>query len=214
MSHVDWTNWLAQCNRELLENLQADFARWDFTTEEIHDELEDLGIRSDALSSQWIGNPGATAEQLTEAERRLGITLPPSYRTFLQISNGWPLPGYTVPRLFSTHEIEWLQQQDPQVVAIWTYDPLPITLSETEYLDYSQHAHEFRAEHLKTALAISEREWAGSAVYLLNPQVITTDGEWEAWLFAHWLPGVIRYPSFHTLIEAERANFLRHRRSS
>src|ERR687890_250192 len=35
-----------------------------------------------------LGRPGATAEQIREAEARLGATLPPSYREFLKASNG------------------------------------------------------------------------------------------------------------------------------
>ncbi len=47
-----------------------------------------------------------------------------------------------------------------------------------------------------TALEISDHEVSGSAVYLLTPQIITPEGEWEAWFFAHWIPGAERYRSF------------------
>jgi SMI1 / KNR4 family (SUKH-1) len=34
-------------------------------------------------------NPGASAAQIANVERRLGAPLPPSYRAFLELHNGW-----------------------------------------------------------------------------------------------------------------------------
>jgi hypothetical protein len=42
---------------------------------------------------------------------------------------------------------------------------------------------------------------------LLNPNIVTPDGEWEALYFAHWIPGADRYPSFWELMQAEREAF-------
>ena len=61
-------------------------------------------------------------------------------------------------------------------------------------------------EYLQTALEISDVGDAG--IYLLNPQVVTEEGEWETWFFANWLPGATRYRSFQELMEAEYQNFL------
>lgn len=36
-------------------------------------------------------NPGASERAVAEAEQRLGIPLPPSYRAFLMLNDGWPL---------------------------------------------------------------------------------------------------------------------------
>jgi hypothetical protein len=44
-------------------------------------------------------------------------------------------------------------------------------------------------------------------VYLLNPCVVTEDGEWEAWYLAHWLPGAVRYRSFWDLMNDEYTTF-------
>lgn len=35
-------------------------------------------------------NPGATEEQLEDAERKLGVSLPEDHRAFLTLNNGWP----------------------------------------------------------------------------------------------------------------------------
>lgn len=37
---------------------------------------------------------------------------------------------------------------------------------------------------------------------LLNPRVTFPDGEWEAWDYASWYPGVYRYRSFRDMMEA------------
>ena len=43
-------------------------------------------------------------------------------------------------------------------------------------------------------------EGQDGAVYLLNPKVKTSNGEWEAWNFANWYPGAYRYPSFRSMV--------------
>jgi len=63
-----------------------------------------------------------------------------------------------------------------------------------------------RASYLLTSLEISDR--GDDSIYLLNPKIVTEDGEWEAWLFANWIPGAIRYRSFWDLMQAEYKNFL------
>jgi hypothetical protein len=46
-----------------------------------------------------------------------------------------------------------------------------------------------------------------AAILLLNPEVVSDEGEWEAWFFASWLPGAGRFRSFEELMrfEARRA---------
>ena len=70
----------------------------------------------------------------------------------------------------------------------------------------AQDCSQLRVEYLATALAISTKR--NSAIYVLNPQVITNDGEWEAWFFGDWLPGADRYRSFQDMMEAEYETFL------
>ena len=39
-------------------------------------------------------------------------------------------------------------------------------------------------------------------VLLLHPERVGDDGEWQASLFADWVPGIERHPSFFALIRA------------
>jgi len=64
----------------------------------------------------------------------------------------------------------------------------------------------FDVKHLAHTLCISEV--GDSAVLLLNPMVVWPDGEWEAWLFANWLPGATRYRSFADWMTHELAGLL------
>jgi hypothetical protein len=61
-------------------------------------------------------------------------------------------------------------------------------------------------KYLQQALEISDR--GDSSIYLLNPNIVTADGEWEAWFFGDWLPGADRYHSFIDLMQAEYETFL------
>ncbi|MEP6775046.1 MAG: SMI1/KNR4 family protein [Chloroflexota bacterium] len=148
---------------------------------------------------------GASAEQLAAAETRLGVSLPRSYRTFLQATNDCLTGSDFVYELWPAEGIDWFQKLNPQWVEACTGPHLPDgpTVSDDKYFDYgaSQDPAYLRVEYLTTALQISPR--GDSAVYLLNPQVVTEDGAWEAWFFANWLPGATGYRSFVEMILKE-----------
>jgi hypothetical protein len=154
----------------------------------------------EVVASGWLGYPPATGEQLAQAEARLGVTLPPSYRAFLATSNGWRLTGHFIDRLWSAQEITWFRDRNQEWIDNWLEgarsqggpDPIP----DDEYFVYGddQRSVSFREEYWGASLQISEE--GDGAVYLLNPRAVTADGEWEAWFFANWLPGATRYRSY------------------
>ena len=96
----------------------------------------------------------------------------PSYRSFLSVSNGFLQPGVIVPRLLTANEVAWLRDVDQETIDVWTGSGDPGGFER----------------HLPAALRVSARETVGTAMYLLNPEIITAEGEWEAWFFAHWVP--------------------------
>jgi len=155
----------------------------------------------DVVASGWLGYPGATPPALLQAESRLGISLPPSYRQFLVITNGWRTADDTIPEVWPVEKIEWFRVNDQAWIdAYMETDPGPI--SDSDYFVYGkdQDPALFRREYLESALQISPE--GDEAVYLLNPTITTPDGEWEAWIFANWLPGASRYRSFWELMAA------------
>ncbi|MCZ9339062.1 SMI1/KNR4 family protein, partial [Streptomyces sp. TRM76130] len=62
-------------------------------SEEWADSLPDSearGAADDAARrTRWLGFPPASEERITAMEKRLGRRMPPSYRQFLQVSDGW-----------------------------------------------------------------------------------------------------------------------------
>ncbi len=164
--------------------------------------LEVYQLPDAAFQSGWLGFPGATVAQLLAAEQRLGRPLPPSYRAFLQLTNGWPF-GLTEP-LLPIEEVELLQVKEPDMVRIWLED-------QQEEPDLWEAAHRvygeqqdtswFRRAYLRTAVQISAQE--DGYVYLLNPEVVTPDGEWEAWILGSKIAGAKRWPSFWELVQEE-----------
>ncbi len=154
-------------------------------------------------ASQWLGNSGATEAEIRAAETRLGVQFPPSYRAFLEVSNGWPRSDWTEMQLWSTTEINWFSQQNQGWIEAWRpYEEKRPTITDDEYFVYgaAQDCVNLRREYLQTALEISSDSGDGD-IFLLIPDVIFPDGEWEAWHFGNKLPGAYRYQSFYNLMQ-------------
>ena len=142
----------------------------------------------------WLGCTGATEAQIIEAEDRLGKRFPPSYREFLKVSNGWMNSGWDAP-LWSTKEVDWFKVRNQNWIDGWvpTEDQSIPTIPDDEYFIYGseQDSINLRVEYLQNALEISD--YCESDIYLLIPEVIFDDGEWEAWHFGGKLPGATRH---------------------
>lgn len=204
MNAFDWERFLKRWSQELLESMGQE-------REQVPPEV---------MRSGWLGYPGATEEQIARAEARLEATLPPSYREFLKVTNGWRQTTPFIYKLWSTEEIEWFSIKRQEWLHAFVepysdaYEDYLVTQKKTpsipdeEYFVYGddQDCSKLRVEYLQTVLEISDA--GDSAIYLLNPQVITEDGEWEAWFFGDWLPGADRYQSFREMMQAEYENFL------
>ena len=53
----------------------------------------------------------------------MGIGLPPSYREFLAVSNGWRLTGNFIWRIWSTEEIDWFRVRNAEWIEAYV-DPI------------------------------------------------------------------------------------------
>ena len=171
---------------------------WNETILADPEQQEDLSI--DAVATGWLGNPGATAEQIQAVESRLGVRLPSSYASFLAVSNGWPILPPFIERIWSTEELAWFRERHQDWIDI--YNQRQCVIPDSIYFIYGegQGSGSFRPEYLHACLEISD-EYDG-AVILLNPLIVDARGEWEAWLFANWAAGALRYPSFMELMQA------------
>jgi cell wall assembly regulator SMI1 len=189
-----WRPLLEQWSQEILAS-DADY--WQSLPEEV-------------IASGWLGYPGATEEQIAVAEQRLGTRLPPSYREFLAVTNGWRHTTPFIDRLWSTEEIEWFPVRHQGWIDAWRQG--------AEAYEQTQSAGRTRSveedpllQELASALDISDV--GDVAIYVLNPKATTLEGEWEAWFFSNWNPGAARHRSFWDLLLAEHETFLRLRQS-
>ncbi len=151
-----------------------------------------------------MGFAPATSDEIHELERRIGAALPESYKQFLAESNGWRQSGGFIYEVWPCAKVNWFRVEHQDWIDAYTEpakgDP-PLPLPQHCVYGPDQRADEFRLEFLQSTLMISDV--GDSAVYLLNPEIMTASGEWEAWSFANWKPGAVRYPSFWDLMQAE-----------
>ena len=204
MSTFDWESFLKRWSQEIIGAIAPS-----------QDKLP-----SSVIKSGWLGYAGATEQQIAEAEARLNTTLPPSYRAFLKVTNGWRQTTPFINKVWSAQKIEWFSVKNQKWIDAFlektghfpaessNSSSPPPSISDEEYFVYgeAQDCSKLRCEYLQTALEISKR--GEGAIYLLNPQVVSPDGEWEAWFFGDWLPGADRYHSFQEMMQAEYENFL------
>ncbi|MFF3068889.1 SMI1/KNR4 family protein [Kitasatospora sp. NPDC057936] len=174
----------------------------------LHEQERPEPFPAEVRAARWLGTTGALDGEVAQLEKRLGVSLPPSYRQFLLTSNGWLNTTTGIDRLLPTQEVGWTRDLDPELVAPWVETAGSFEVPDEDYYAYGEEQDPclMRAEYLPHTLKISHTPNA-TDVYLLNPLVVTADGEWEAWYLAHWLPGAVRYRSFWDLMNAEYAEF-------
>lgn len=187
MDSIEWQALLAKINEQILRD--EDFRKGGIISQE-------------QLTANWLGRPAATESELVAVEQRLLCKLPPSYRSFLATSNGFGPISPFIYDLCSTAEVNWLVDEEPELVELWEKDPIldDPELADNPYLLYDGNQFEgtLRPGHLRQCLMISY--WGDAGFLALNP-VQQQDGEWEAWHFANWLPGAVRYRSFAELMQ-------------
>jgi hypothetical protein len=172
---------------------------------------EYIELPEGAAAAGWLGNPPASEEQIAAAEARLGVTFPPAYRSFLAVSNGWRETGNFISAIFAVEQVEWLRDNDHHEIDAWTMvsdgGPMPDEPWRDQGGYIEAEVRDFAP--MQNALLISD--WGVDGEYmLLIPDKKDDEGEWEAWFFAHWIPGASRYPSFWDLMQSEYRSFLRH----
>ena len=129
-----------------------------------------------------------------------------THRAFLAVTNGWHHIS-SVYKLWSTDKAEWFSVRhqedriDPWVHPSGLPDSSSTTIEQHCMYGDEQDCCVFREEYLQTALEISDV--GDVAIYLLNPRIVTPEGEWEAWFFANWNPGATRYRSFQEMMQAK-----------
>src|SRR5688572_17416099 len=122
MKEADWKAFLAEFNRELL------------SYEEIVERLPRELIRAGSL-----GYKGASETVVAVAERRLSTRLPPSYRAFLKVSNGWRFPSFFIFDLLPVSKIAWFRDRNQDWIDAYVGQSAELPpISDKEYFVYGR----------------------------------------------------------------------------
>ncbi|MBC2905753.1 SMI1/KNR4 family protein [Streptomyces cupreus] len=142
------------------------------------------------------GRPGAHEAVIAAAEERLGRRLPPSYREFLAVSDGWHVDETAgVYQLGGAADID--RFRDPYGMTPLYEENLGDNPPEEDVLLAGMWQRALRLE------TDSDMSYA-----LLDPGDIDQDGEWALYVYKGWggeLPD--RYPSFRAYMEAMYRGF-------
>lgn len=132
-----------------------------------------------------IPNPAASELALAKAEERLGRPLPPSYRAFLELHDGWPR-FFDGASLLGTANLGLRQYED---LARAVFEA-----AETPVPDLGPPSRP-RARSLIPFGADLE----GTTLFAFNPAVTSPDGEYEV---IAWMNEIgVRQPSFRAFLE-------------
>jgi hypothetical protein len=184
----DWKTLLAPVSARLLDTADSNDIDW---LRRSDPEAERV------LASGWLGYPGATEAQIAAAEARLGKSLPPDYRQFLLLTNGWrdfrQYP-FGLVRLLPVEEIDGIVAYDDRerIGRVEAWLELKTTGQLSEYED------EPPEDHFRATILIGESD--GNECIMLNPLGVNDRGEWEAWIY-HNETGISIYASFWELMQ-------------
>ncbi|MBA4078759.1 MAG: hypothetical protein C0508_27270 [Cyanobacteria bacterium PR.023] len=127
-----------------------------------------------------VVNPGTSLATIEKLEDYLGKRLPPSYRSLLQAADGFAIDNAFFNNLLNTHEVEWFSVANTFWIECYALD---------------------MADSFGDLYGMLQISSSIEGVLLLNPARIDESGEWEALLFANFVPGAERFPNLDTLLQ-------------
>lgn len=161
----------------------------------IGDEDIRAQLSAEQIERKWLGEAPATDADIYAAEERLRISLPPSYKAFLKVSNGWHWPNPFVSRVRPVAAIAPFVEQNGD----WAR-----AFSEGS-ARYGAPAADDPNVDLPATIQISDFDPdKDDAVMMLNPRSVSASGEMAGWFFGNWVPGAEVLPSFWHLMVNQR----------
>ncbi|MEU3602636.1 SMI1/KNR4 family protein [Streptomyces sp. NPDC006798] len=155
----DWRGFLLEWSGEWADSLVDDDPR---------DEDEEA-----ARQARWLGFPPASEERITALERRTGLRLPPSYRSFLRVSDGWQHAGGFVRLLAGTDHIRCHD------------DESGLAEMFEEYLDEDAGPEERRGVDVwRRGLQLDVQ--SDCTYVLMDPEDVAENDEWAVYTWASW----------------------------
>ncbi|WEV24076.1 SMI1/KNR4 family protein [Streptomyces sp. 71268] len=187
----DWRPFLERWSREW-----AGAAAHEAADGELSDEDQE------ALRERWLGFPPASEERVRALEERLGHRLPPSYRTFLAVSDGWRHAGGFVYLLAGTDDARW--HQDESGLSEFFPGELEDDPTPDDVLLAGMWERALQLDVVSDAMYV-----------LLDPGDVGDDGEWAVYCYASWRAAPPkRYASFRAFMDEMYREFHRLRVSA
>jgi len=135
-------------------------------------------VPEDVRNAEWLGFPGCSDEQIAAAEKRLGVSFPPSLRQFYAITNGWRDLNSFVYSILPIEKIGYLDVVAPGVAEIVN----SLATMEENDPDY------FEKEITRVLRSIVLSTEGDASTTLIDPQSDVGSGEWEVGRWASWHP--------------------------
>ncbi len=148
-----------------------------------------------ARRERWLGFPPASEERIAAMEQRLGRRMPPSYRAFLAVSDGWRHAGGFVGLLAGTADARWHD------------DAAGLAEMFEEYLDDGAGPEERRdVEIWRRGLQLDVE--SDMTHVLLDPGDADKNGEWAVYTWASWrAEPPERFPDFAAFMRSMHRQF-------
>ncbi|WP_435280904.1 SMI1/KNR4 family protein [Streptomyces koelreuteriae] len=178
----DWRPFLVRWSEEWGDALRPDDSRGEPDEE--------------ARRAGWLGFAPAPDARIAALEERLGLRLPPSYRAFLQVTDGWRHAGGFVWRLAGTEDLR--RHEDASGLAEWLREELDEDSTPEEVL---------LAGMGERALQLDVE--SDATYVLMDPGDVGDDGEWAVYEHATWSGDFHprRHASFRAFMEAMHRQF-------
>ncbi|SMF50867.1 SMI1 / KNR4 family (SUKH-1) [Streptomyces sp. Amel2xC10] len=156
----DWRSFLVRWSEEWADSLPEE------------DETRDADDER-ARQARWLGFPAASEEGIAAMEERLGRRMPPSYREFLKVSDGWRNAGEFVWLLAGTSDARWHEDESGLAEVFEEYLDEDAGPEERQGVDVWRRGLQLDVESDITHV-------------LLDPGEVDEDGEWAVYTWASW----------------------------
>lgn len=189
MGPLEWKAYLQECSRQIISSPE-----------------DGTPLLPEAvLRSGWLGYEGASKTAIRQAEARLGVSLPPSLRSFYLASNGWRTVGCFIYEVLAVEKIGWCSELEPNLYEIG------LGVEQQFGGEPEVHLREFAFEggtQVKRSLVVTQN--GDASTWLLDPGTINDRGEWAGGRWSSWNPGMEWIAdSFEGLFRNEYETFLR-----
>ncbi|WP_030786683.1 SMI1/KNR4 family protein [Streptomyces sp. NRRL S-920] len=181
---------------EMTYDWQPFLARWSGEWADAYDpdEAPDAGDQ-EVLEERWLGFAPATGAGIAALEERIGLRLPPSYRQFLGVTDGWRHAGGFVWRLAGTREA---YRPDSET---------DLTELFLEHLREDASPAEFQ-EALVWTRGLQLDVESDAVSVALDPEDVDEHGEWAVLTWAPWRAAPPeRHRSFWEFMQAAYREF-------